>query len=119
MPIGGFDDGLPGEDPHYGWNRASIQYRSVKPYKSPRTAEDLLMPNGLGNLRMLGTCALMAAMMTLLYVWFPLLCLNVFVPFSGPTYAAALGGALLGITTFLYVGGTRETRRDRELATRL
>jgi hypothetical protein len=30
-----------------------------------------------------------------------------------------MGGALLGITTFLYLAGARETRRDRDLAARL
>jgi membrane associated rhomboid family serine protease len=114
-----FDEGLPGEDPNYGWNRASVQYRSRRAYKPAVRAEDLLMPNGLGNVRMLGTCLLMAGMMTLMYVWIPLIFFNVFVPISGVTYAAALGGVLLAITTFLYVAGTRETRRDRELATRL
>ncbi len=45
--------------------------------------------------------------------------LNVFVHLSGPIYAAALGGSLILLTAFLYVAGTRETRRERELATRL
>jgi len=114
-----FDDGMPGEDPNKGWNRASVQYRSRRPYKPSIRAEELLMPNGLGNVRMLGTCLLMAVMMTAMYVWIPLIFLNVFVPISGTTYAAALGGILFGLTVFLYVAGTRETRRDRELATRL
>jgi hypothetical protein len=114
-----FDEGLPGEDPNYGWNRASIQYRSRRFYAPSVKAEDLLLPNGLGNLRMLWTCLLMAGMMTLLYVWIPLIFLNVFVPISGLTYGVSLGGIVLGLTLLLYGAGTRETRRDRELATRL
>ena len=114
-----FDEGMPGEDPNNGWNRASVQYRSRRPYRPAVKVDDLIMPNGLGNLRMLGTCVAMAGIMTLLYVWIPLIFLNCFVPFGGMTYVAALGGTLLGLTTFLYVAGTRETRRDRELATRL
>jgi hypothetical protein len=114
-----FEEGQPGEHPNYGWNRASVQYRSRRPYRPAVKAEDLVMPNGLGNLRMLSTCLAMAGIMTLLYVWIPLIFLNVFVPISGVTYAAVMGGWLLGLTTFLYVAGTRETRRDRELATRL
>ena len=110
---------MPGEDPNYGWNRASVQFRSRRAYTPSVKAEDLLMPNGLGNLRMLGTCALMAGMITLMYVWIPLICLNVFVPLSGLTYGMSLGGILLGLTLFLYFAGTRETQRDRELATRL
>ncbi len=115
-----FADDMPdGKDPRRGWNRAVIQYRSIKPYKPSIKVDDLLMPNGLGNLRMLGTCVLMAAMMTLMYVWIPLIFLNVFVPLSGVTYGSALGGVVFGLTVFLYVAGTRETQRDRELATRL
>jgi hypothetical protein len=114
-----FDEGLPGENPNYGWNRASIQYRSRRPYKSSVKAEDLLMPNGLGTFQMLWTCFLMAGMITLMYVWIPLIFVNVWVPFGGTTYAAAVGGILLALTLFLYMAGTRETRRDRDLATRL
>jgi membrane associated rhomboid family serine protease len=114
-----FDDGMPYEDPNKGWNRASIQYKSRGPYKPSIKAENLVMPNGLGNARMLGTCLIMGAIMTALYVWIPVIFLNVFVPLGGTAYAAVIGGALLGLTLFLYVAGTRETQRDRELATRL
>ena len=114
-----FDEGMPGEDPNYGWNRASVQFRSRRPYAPSVKAEDLLMPNGLGSLRMLGTCLLMAGMMTILYVWIPLIFLHVFVPISGLTYGVSLGGIFFGLTLFLYFAGTRETHRDRELATRL
>jgi hypothetical protein len=119
MPISGFDDGVPGEDPNYGWNRASIRYKSRKPYRPNVKPQDLLMPNGLGNLRMLRACVVMAGAITVLYVWIPLIFLNVFVPISGLTYALVMGVALLAITTFLHLAGTRETRRDRELARRL
>ena len=115
----GFDEGHHGEDPNYGWNRASVQYRSRRAYKPPVKAEDLVMPNGLGTVRMLRTCVLMAGIMTLLYVWIPLIFLNIFVPISGVTYATVLAGALLGLTLFLYFAGSRETQRDRELASRL
>ena len=111
-----FDEGMPGEDPNYGWNRASVQYRSRRPYRPAVKAQDLVMPSGLGNARMLRTCFLMAGIITVLYVWIPLMFLSVFVPISGLTYAAVLGGFLLGLTTFLYLAGARETRRDRELA---
>ncbi len=117
--ISGFDEGHPGENPNYGWNRASVQYKSRRGLKRPVTAADLLMPNGLGNVRMLLTCIAMGSIITLLYVWIPLIFLNVFVPISGLTYGAALGTALVGVTLFLYVAGARETHRDRELATRL
>jgi hypothetical protein len=114
-----FDDDMPGERPTRGWNRASVQYRSQKLRKPDVKLEDLILPNGLGNGRMLWTCFLMAGMMTLLYVWIPLIFLNVFVPLSGVTYAAAMGGGVLVITAILYAAGSRETRRERELAARL
>jgi hypothetical protein len=52
----GFDEGLPGEDPNRGWNRASIQFRSRSGYKPAIRADDLLMPSGLGSWRMLWRC---------------------------------------------------------------
>jgi len=116
--IVGFDDGHPGENPSYGWNRASVQYRSRRGVK-PVTPNDLIMPSGLGNLRMFGTCAAMGGIISVLYVWIPLIVLNVFVPISSLTYAAVMSTALVGITLFMYFAGARETRRDRELATRL
>jgi hypothetical protein len=114
-----FDEGMPGEHPNKGWNRASVQYHSRKPQKPAVKAEDLVMPNGLGNARMLGTCLLMGAIMTLLYVWLPIIFLNVFVPISGLTYALTLALGLLSITLFLYFAGSRETQRDRRLSARL
>ena len=113
------DDMIDAKDPRRGWNRAVIQYRSSKLRKPNVTIADLTLPNGLGNLRMLRTCAMMAGIMTVLYVWVPLMVLNVFVTLSGPVYAATLGGSLLLLTAFLYVFGTHETRRERDLATRL
>jgi hypothetical protein len=117
--MAGFDEGPPGEQPNYGWTRASVQYTSRRGYKPPVRMEDLVMPNGLGTARMLWACVLMAGMMTALYVWIPLWFLITFVPISGFTYGLTLGLAFLGILCLLYFGGARETRRDREIATRL
>jgi hypothetical protein len=117
--IVGFDEGVPGERPNAGWNRASLQYRSRKPYKPAVTVEDLLMPSGFGSFHMMKLCLGMALMMTLLYVWIPLTVLSVFIPLGGPVYAGILGGAALALALSLYLFGARETKRDRELATRL
>jgi hypothetical protein len=117
--MAGFDEGVPGEDPNYGWNRASVQYKSRREYKPNMTMQDLVMPNGLGTMRMLRSCVLMGGIMTLLYVWIPLWFLITFVPISGLTYALVLGVAFVGITLLLYFAGGRETRRDRDLASRL
>ena len=105
--------------PKTGWDRASISYRSRKSYKPDIRAEDLVMPNGLGNLRMFGMCVAMALMMTALYVWVPLYLVDFFVPMTGMWYPATLAGAFVLLTAFLYFGGARETHRDRELAARL
>jgi hypothetical protein len=78
-----------------------------------------MMPNGLGTLRMLRSCVLMAGMMTVMYVWIPLWFLMTWVPISALTYALTLGVAFLAILSLLYFGGSRETRRDRDLARRL
>jgi hypothetical protein len=117
--IVGFDDGPPGEDSNYGWNRASIQYRSRGGYTPAIRADDLLMPNGLGSWRLLWRCGAMALMMTVLYVWTALFFVNIWVPLGGRLYGGALGGALITFTLLLYFFGARETRRDRELAARL
>jgi hypothetical protein len=114
-----FDEGVPGENPNKGWNRASIQFKSRRPYKPNLTLDDLMMPNGLGTLRMLRTCVLMAGMMTVLYVWIPLWFLVTWVPISDLTYALTLSLAFIAISCILYLGGSRGTRRERELARRM
>ena len=99
-----FDDDMidaGGKDSRRGWNRAVIQHRSSKLRQPNVTIADLTLPNGLGNFRMFRTCAMMAGIMTVLYVWVPLMVLNVFVHLSGPIYAAALGGSLILLTAFL------------------
>ena len=113
------EDLFPDEHPYKGWNRASIVFWSRKPYRPAVRAEDLLLPSGLGSLRMLRMCVAMGLMMTLLYVWTALLLVNVFVPLSGAVYGGVIAGAAIGLSLLLYVLGVRETRRDRELAARL
>ncbi len=108
-----------GYEPYKGWNRASVRFGSRKPYKPNVRAEDFLLQSGLGNFRAFRLSLAMGLMMTVLYVWSILFFLNFFVPLSGPVYGGVLGGAALGLTSFLYFFGARETRRDRELATRL
>ena len=112
-------DEVPGSPPTKGWNRASLSFRSRKGYRPNVRTEDLLMPSGLGGLRMLMLCVPMAAMMTFLYVWTLLMIVNFFVPVGATVYAAMVGGGAVLILLLLYFFGTRETRRDRELARRL
>ena len=111
-------DLMPGDDGFgetKGWDRASIAFRSRKPYVPEVNAEDLLLPNEAGKLRTLGLCLACAFGMTILYVAFPLFIVGIFVSL-GPWYPASLGGALLGLTILLFLVSTRETRRLRRLS---
>jgi hypothetical protein len=112
------DDLWSGHD-HRGWNRISIRFWSRSDPGPPIRPEDLLLPSGLGNLRMLASCAGMGALATVLYVWFPLMLIEFFVPIGGALFVAILAAALVGLTLGLYLWGTVETQRDRELAGRL
>jgi hypothetical protein len=116
--IGGKADPLDlwsGEDTK-GWNRLSITRKSGGP---PLTPDDLLLPSGLGSRRMFVQCAGMALLSTALYVWVPAMLVNFFVPVSGLVMVAILAGAFFVMTVGLYLWGTVETQRDRELGSRL
>jgi hypothetical protein len=52
-------------------------------------------------------------------MWFPLMLIEFFVPIGGALFVAILAAALVGLTLGLYLWGTVETQRDRELAGRL
>jgi TM2 domain-containing membrane protein YozV len=112
------DDLWSGHD-HGGWNRASIRFWSRSDHGPALRPEDLLLPSGLGNLRMLARCAGMGFIMTLLYVWFPLMLVSFFAPIGETAYISVLAGAVTALTLALYAFGTIETHRDRELAGRL
>ena len=106
-------------DPYKGFSRASIVMSSRKPYRPNIRAEDLLTPSGLGNFRMAGMCVVMAICMVLLYIWPVLFVVNLAAPMDGLLFSSILGTFALAFFVFLYFAGTRETRRDRELAARL
>ena len=99
-----------------GWNRLSITRKAGAP---PLKPDDLMLPSGLGNLRMLLSCTGMGLLSTCLYVWVPAMLVNFFVPISGMVLVAVLGGAFVTFTVSLYLWGTIETQRDRELGLRL
>ena len=99
-----------------GWNRLSITRKAGAP---PLEPDDLMLPSGLGNLRMLLSCTGMGLLSTCLYVWVPAMLVNFFVPISGMVLVAVLGGAFVTFTVSLYLWGTIETQRDRELGLRL
>ena len=106
-------------DPYDGWNRASVVMSSRKPYRPNITANDLLTPQGFGNARMAGMCLVMAFCAAVLYVWPVLFVLNLAVPLRNHLFSWLFFGAVSVFFIFLYFAGTRETRRDRELAARL
>jgi hypothetical protein len=106
-------------DPYNGFKRASVSFGSRKPYRPEITANDLLMPSGFGNARMAGMCVVMAFCMAVLYVWPVLFVVNLAVPLRNHLFSWLFLGAVLAFFLFLYFAGSRETRRDRELATKL
>ena len=111
-------DLMPGEDGFdetRGWDRASIAFRSRKPYVPDVSREDLLLPNEAGKLRTLGLCSICAFGLTILFVGVPLLALGIFAPL-GLWYPALLGGAFLGLAVLLFLVSTHETRQLRRLA---
>ena len=116
VPAEAEDLGLWSSEKSKGWNRLSITRRNIP---APLRPEDLLLPSGLGNLRMLASCAAMGALATVLYVWVPLMLVNFFVPIGSTIFVAILAAALVTISLGLYLWGTIETQHDRELAGRL
>src|ERR1043166_4844193 len=100
--LGSGERGLWWTDDKLGWHRLSIRATPREPGRPPVRAEDLLLPGGLGNLRMLASCAGMGAISTILYVWVPLMLLNFFVAVRGLVMVAALGGAFVALTVGLY-----------------
>jgi hypothetical protein len=115
------NDLMPGEDGFddtKGWDRASIAFRSRKPYFPDISREDLLLPNEASKLRTLGLCLICAFGITILFVGFPLLAVAIFVPL-GLWYASALGAAFVGLTVLLFLFSIYETERLRRLAKEL
>ena len=101
------------------WNRASLIFGSRKGLRTKLGADDLLAPSGLGNARMASMCAVMALCMTMLYIWPVLFFVNFWVPLGHHAYGGLFVAGLIVFFFFLYLAGTRETQRDRELAARL
>ena len=64
-------------------------------------------------------CVVMAICLVLLYIWPVLFVVNLAVPMDGRLFGSILAVIALAFFVFLYFAGTRETRRDRELAAKL
>ena len=112
---------MPGDDGFgetRGWDRASIGFRSSKPYRPDIASRDLLRPSQPGMLRSHYFCFACALGITFLYLFIPLFIVNIFVPL-GAWLGAALLGSFLGLTVILLVFSKRETRQLRQLAKEL
>jgi len=112
---------LPGDDGHgenKAWDRASIAFRSKKPYRPDIGAADLLVPNEAGRFGTFWRCAVCAFCMTALYVFLPLLIINIFVGL-GPWIGPALLVSFAVMTVALYLVSRHETGRLQRLARQL
>jgi hypothetical protein len=113
---------MPGDDgtgDTKGWDRASIAYRSRKPYFPDIGAKDLRLPNEAGKLRTLGMCAVCAVCMTLLYLAVPLYGVSLFFFDLGAWLPGGLLAAMPVLTVLLFVFSVYETSDLRRLAKEL
>ena len=97
------------------WDRASIAYKSRRPYHPAVSQNDLLLPNEAGKLKSLGLCVATAFCMTILYVSIPLFLLNMFVPL-GAWFGAVVVGSFPVLSVILFVFSNYESRQLRRLA---
>jgi hypothetical protein len=112
------DDVYPGSDgfdERKGWDRASVAYRSRKPYRPDISQKDLLLPNEAGKARTILICAACAICITLLYVGFPLYMVSLFVP-MGVWFVGSLAAICVALAVLLSWYSFHETREFRELA---
>jgi hypothetical protein len=112
------DDVYPGSDGFgetKGWDRASVAYRSRKPYRPDVSREDLLLPNEAGKIRTILICTICAICITLLYVGAPLYIVSLFVP-MGPWFVGSLAAICVTLAVSLSWYSFHETREFRKLA---
>jgi hypothetical protein len=107
--------GSDGYDDTRGWDRASIGYRSRKPYVPDISPADLLLPNEAGKPRTILICTVCAICITLLYVGTPLYLVSLFVP-MGPWFVVSLAFVCALLSVLLSWYSFRETREFRKLA---
>src|SRR6476619_601819 len=97
------DEALPREQPNKGWNRASIEFWSRKPYRPRARRGDLKLPTHLSGLRLLASCITPAFCLTAFAVWTPLFFVSIFSGLSMTAFVAIMGGAFAVLTCALYV----------------
>jgi hypothetical protein len=106
------DDGF---DETRGWDRASIAYRSRKPYVPDVGPADLRLPNEAGLVRTVAICTICAFCITVLYIGFPLYMASLVVP-MGAWAPISLGAVFVGLSVALTFFSRHETRQFRALA---
>jgi hypothetical protein len=112
------DDAYPGNDGFgetKGWDRASVAYRSRKPYRPDISQADLLLPNEAGRVRTILICTATAIGITLLYVGAPLYMVSFFVPMGG-WFVISLAVVCVILAASLSWFSFHETRQLRKLA---
>ena len=105
------DEALPREQRNRGWNRASIEFWSRKPYRPRIRREDLALPTHLAGLRLLASCVAPAFCLTAFAVWTPLFFVTIFAGLSMSTFVAIMGGAFVALTCALFVWVARASER--------
>jgi hypothetical protein len=97
------DEAVQAEQRNRGWNRASIEFWSRKPYRPRIRREDLVLPTHLAGLRLLASCLAPAFCLTAFAVWTPLFFVSIFSGLSMTAFVAIMGGAFVAMTCVLYV----------------
>ena len=105
------DEALPREQANRGWNRASIEFWSRKPYRPRIRREDLVLPTHLAGLRLLASCLAPAFCLTAFAVWTPLFFVSIFNGLSMTVFGAIMGCAFVVVTSALYVWVARASER--------
>jgi hypothetical protein len=108
-----WDDGT---DDTKGWDRASIAYKSRKPYFPSIEAKDLRLPAEAGRFRTLVMCAACAVCLTLLYLGVPLFAVTLVFYDLGAWLPGILIATTLLVTVLLFAVSIYETRELRRLA---
>lgn len=112
--MGDIYPGSDGYDEAKTWDRASVAYRSRKPYRPDISQQDLLLPNQAGLARTVLICTTCAICITLLYVGIPLYMVSLFVP-MGTWFIGSLAVVCIVFAVSLTFFSLREDRMFREL----
>jgi hypothetical protein len=105
------DEALRREQRNRGWNRASIEFWSRKPYRPRIRRADLVLPTHLEGLRLLASCLAPAFCLTAFAIWTPLFFVSIFNGLSMSAFVAIMGGAFVAVTCALFVWVSKAAER--------